>query len=162
MLCAYLRSVTATRPVPQSLRQLNGSNWLVDFSMGNAELGSLLVPGDTPHENAQFLVFCAAVIRAVHKFAGLLRVSVASATNDHRLGANEAPPRDHLDLPRRAARRRIRADRQEGAATSSKGTVVNTTSTRCPRCRPTPAIATGPARSAFTDGAARFRAPGLR
>jgi glutamine synthetase len=60
--------------------------------MGNAELGSLLVPGDTPHENAQFLVFCAAVIRAVHKFGGLLRVSVASATNDHRLGANEAPP----------------------------------------------------------------------
>ncbi|HEV7862026.1 MAG TPA: glutamine synthetase type III, partial [Acidimicrobiia bacterium] len=46
----------------------------------------------TPHENAQFLVFCAAVIRAVHKFAGLLRASVASSTNDHRLGANEAPP----------------------------------------------------------------------
>ncbi|MDQ2709834.1 MAG: hypothetical protein M3Z25_20400 [Actinomycetota bacterium] len=50
------------------------------------------MPGDTPHENAQFLVFCAAVIRAVHKYAGLLRASVASATNDHRLGANEAPP----------------------------------------------------------------------
>ena len=50
------------------------------------------VPGDTPHENAQFLVFCAAVIRAVHKYGGLLRASVASATNDHRLGANEAPP----------------------------------------------------------------------
>ena len=50
------------------------------------------LPGDTPHENAQFLVFCAAVIRAVHKYGGLLRASVASATNDHRLGANEAPP----------------------------------------------------------------------
>ena len=50
------------------------------------------VPGDTPHDNAQFLVFCAAVIRAVHKYGGLLRASVASATNDHRLGANEAPP----------------------------------------------------------------------
>ncbi len=71
---------------------VNGSGKHVNFSMGNAELGSLLVPGDTPHENAQFLVFCAAVIRAVHKFGGLLRVSVASATNDHRLGANEAPP----------------------------------------------------------------------
>src|SRR3954447_11229990 len=47
---------------------------------------------DTPHENAQFLVFCAAVIRAVHKHAGLLRAVVASAANDHRLGANEAPP----------------------------------------------------------------------
>jgi glutamine synthetase len=56
------------------------------------ELGSLFVPGDTPHENAQFLVFCAAAIRAVHKYSGLLRASVASATNDHRLGANEAPP----------------------------------------------------------------------
>ncbi len=71
---------------------VNGSGKHVNFSVGNSELGSLLVPGDTPHENAQFLVFCAAVIRAVHKFAGLLRVSVASATNDHRLGANEAPP----------------------------------------------------------------------
>ncbi|HEY2213895.1 MAG TPA: glutamine synthetase type III, partial [Acidimicrobiales bacterium] len=54
--------------------------------------GNLLLPGDTPHANAQFLVFCAAVIRSVHKYGGLLRASVASATNDHRLGANEAPP----------------------------------------------------------------------
>ena len=54
--------------------------------------GNLLLPGDTPHDNAQFLVFCAAVIRSVHKYGGLLRASVASATNDHRLGANEAPP----------------------------------------------------------------------
>jgi glutamine synthetase len=71
---------------------VNGSGKHVNFSLGNAELGSLFVPGDTPHENAQFLVFCAATIRAVHKYAGLLRASVASATNDHRLGANEAPP----------------------------------------------------------------------
>lgn len=71
---------------------VNGSGKHVNFSMGNAQFDSLLVPGDTPHENAQFLVFCAAVIRAVHKYAGLLRGSVASATNDHRLGANEAPP----------------------------------------------------------------------
>ncbi|MCI4659522.1 glutamine synthetase type III [Cryobacterium algoricola] len=71
---------------------VNGSGKHVNFSLGNNELGSLLVPGDNPHDNAQFLVFCAAVIRAVHKYAGLLRASVASATNDHRLGANEAPP----------------------------------------------------------------------
>jgi glutamine synthetase len=71
---------------------VNGSGKHVNFSLGNSQLGSLLVPGDNPHDNAQFLVFCAAVIRAVHKYAGLLRVSVASATNDHRLGANEAPP----------------------------------------------------------------------
>ena len=43
-------------------------------------------------EDSQYCVFCAAVIRAVHMYSGLLRVSVASATNDHRLGANEAPP----------------------------------------------------------------------
>ncbi len=71
---------------------INGSGKHVNFSLGNATEGNLLLPGDTPHENAQFLVFCAAVIRAVHKFGGLLRASVASATNDHRLGANEAPP----------------------------------------------------------------------
>ncbi|CAN5381542.1 glutamine synthetase III [soil metagenome] len=71
---------------------VNGSGKHVNFSLGNSEVGSVFVPGDTPHDNAQFLVFCAAVIRAVHLYAGLLRASVASATNDHRLGANEAPP----------------------------------------------------------------------
>jgi glutamine synthetase len=53
---------------------------------------NLLNPGETPHDNVQFLVFCAAVLRAVNKFQGLLRFSIASAGNDHRLGANEAPP----------------------------------------------------------------------
>src|SRR6202522_2378387 len=71
---------------------INGSGKHVNFSLGNSTEGNLLLPGDTPHENAQFLVFCAAVIRSVHKFGGLLRASVASASNDHRLGANEAPP----------------------------------------------------------------------
>jgi len=71
---------------------VNGSGKHVNWSMGSASQGNLLDPGDTPHENAQFLVFCAAVIRAVHKFQGLLRAVVASASNDHRLGANEAPP----------------------------------------------------------------------
>src|SRR4051812_3677626 len=57
------------------------------------ELGNkLLKPGETPHDNIQFLVFCAAVLRAVHKYQGLLRFAIASAGNDHRLGANEAPP----------------------------------------------------------------------
>jgi len=71
---------------------INGSGKHVNFSLGNATEGNLLLPGDNPHDNAQFLVFCAAVIRSVHKYSGLLRASVASATNDHRLGANEAPP----------------------------------------------------------------------
>jgi glutamine synthetase len=71
---------------------VNGSGKHVNFSFGNETQGNLLDPGDTPHENAQFLVFCSAVIRAVSKHAGLLRASIASAANDHRLGANEAPP----------------------------------------------------------------------
>ena len=57
------------------------------------DLGNnLLKPGDTPHDNAQFLVFLAAVLRAVARHGDLLRVAVATAANDHRLGANEAPP----------------------------------------------------------------------
>ncbi|WMW63911.1 glutamine synthetase III [Nitratidesulfovibrio liaohensis] len=71
---------------------INGSGKHLNYSIGNAELGSLFDPGDSPHENAQFLVFCAAAIRAVHKYGALLRATVASASNDHRLGANEAPP----------------------------------------------------------------------
>ena len=71
---------------------LNGSGKHVNWSLGNRTQKNLLDPGDTPHENAQFLVFCGAVIRAVDKYAPLLRSVVASAGNDHRLGANEAPP----------------------------------------------------------------------
>lgn len=71
---------------------VNGSGKHVNFSIGNSEAGNLLDPGDTPHENAQFLLFCASIIRAVHKNAEILRAVVASAGNDHRLGANEAPP----------------------------------------------------------------------
>ena len=71
---------------------VNGSGKHVNMSLGNATQGNLLEPGDTPHENAQFLVFCSAFIRAVHKHAPLLRAAIATASNDHRLGANEAPP----------------------------------------------------------------------
>ena len=55
-------------------------------------MGSLFDPGDTPHENAMFLVFLVAAIRGLHKYGGLLRATAAAASNDHRLGANEAPP----------------------------------------------------------------------
>ena len=71
---------------------VNGSGKHLNWSMSDELGNNLLNPGDTPHENIQFLVFCAAVIRAVNKFQGLLRFSIASAGNDHRLGANEAPP----------------------------------------------------------------------
>lgn len=71
---------------------INGSGKHLNYSIGNAELGNLFDPGETPHENAQFLVFLCAVIRALHKYAGFLRASVATASNDLRLGAHEAPP----------------------------------------------------------------------
>ncbi|XGB43359.1 MAG: glutamine synthetase III [Nodosilinea sp. LVE1205-7] len=72
---------------------VNGSGKHVNWSVGNPTQGNLLDPGDTPHANAQFLVFCGAVIRGVHKYGPLLRAVIATASNDHRLGANEAPPR---------------------------------------------------------------------
>lgn len=71
---------------------VNGSGKHCNWSMTTDAGENLLEPGDTPHENLQFLFFCAAVIRAVDEHQDLLRVSVASASNDHRLGANEAPP----------------------------------------------------------------------
>ena len=71
---------------------INGSGKHNNWSMSTDSGENLLNPGDTPHDNAQFLVFCVAVIRAVAKYPELLRVTVASAGNDHRLGANEAPP----------------------------------------------------------------------
>jgi glutamine synthetase len=71
---------------------VNGSGKHNNWSMGTDIGENLLEPGDTPHENLQFLFFCAAVIQAVHKHQGLLRASIASPGQDHRLGANEAPP----------------------------------------------------------------------
>ncbi len=71
---------------------VNGSgkhnNWSISTNTGT----NLLEPGDTPYENAQFLLFLCAVIKAVDEYQDLVRISVASAGNDHRLGANEAPP----------------------------------------------------------------------
>lgn len=71
---------------------INGSGKHVNWSVGNATQGNLLDPGKTPHDNLNFLLFCGAVVRGVHKFGPLLRAVIASAANDHRLGANEAPP----------------------------------------------------------------------
>src|SRR6185295_1672445 len=71
---------------------VNGSGKHLNWSIGDDLGNNLLNPGDTPHANMQFLFFCVAVIRAVDVWQGLLRMSIASAGNDHRLGANEAPP----------------------------------------------------------------------
>jgi glutamine synthetase len=70
---------------------INGSGKHLNWSLGT-HTANLLEPGTTPHSNMQFLVFCAAAIRAVHLHGDLLRATVAHAGNDHRLGANEAPP----------------------------------------------------------------------
>jgi glutamine synthetase len=71
---------------------VNGSGKHLNWSMSDNTGHNLLSPGASPHDNVQFLVFCTAVLRAVNKWQGLLRASIASAGNDHRLGANEAPP----------------------------------------------------------------------
>jgi glutamine synthetase len=71
---------------------INGSGKHVNWSVGNSTQGNLLDPGKTPHSNLEFLLFCGAVIRGVHKYGPLLRAVIATASNDHRLGANEAPP----------------------------------------------------------------------
>ena len=71
---------------------VNGSGKHNNWSMATDTGVNLLTPGETPYENAQFLLFLCAVIKAVDDYQDLLRISVASAGNDHRLGANEAPP----------------------------------------------------------------------
>ncbi len=77
---------------------INGSgkhcNWSMSIAADNHDLDgyNLLMPGQTPHQNIRFLVFLAAVLRAVHKHAGLLRAGIGTSGNEHRLGANEAPP----------------------------------------------------------------------
>jgi glutamine synthetase len=71
---------------------LNGSGKHLNWSMSTNAGDNLLEPGESPHENMQFLFFFGAVLRAVYKHQDLLRISIASAANDHRLGANEAPP----------------------------------------------------------------------
>jgi glutamine synthetase len=71
---------------------VNGSGKHNNWAIGTDDGINLLNPGNTPHDNVQFLVFLFAVIRAVHKYSSLLRATVATPGNDHRLGANEAPP----------------------------------------------------------------------
>jgi glutamine synthetase len=139
---------------------INGSGKHVNFSLGNSTQGNLLLPGDTPHENAQFLVFCGAVIRAVHKYGGLLRASVASATNDHRLGANEAPPAiisiflgDQLaDVFDQIAKGGATSSKEKGTLMIGVDTLPDLTTDPGDRNRTSP--------FAFTGNRFEFRAPG--
>ncbi len=139
---------------------VNGSGKHVNFSLGNSTFGSLLVPGDNPHDNAQFLVFCAAVIRSVHLHGGLLRASVASASNDHRLGANEAPPAiisiflgDQLaDVFDQIAKGGATHSKEKGTLIIGVDTLPNLTRDAGDRNRTSP--------FAFTGNRFEFRAPG--
>ncbi len=142
---------------------INGSGKHVNYSLGNAELGSLFDPGETPHANAKFLVFCAAMIRAVHKFGGLLRATVASASNDHRLGAHEAPPAimsiflgDQLTEVFEA----FRAGRAEDAANSKKGRMMNVGVDTLPALPTDPGDRNRTSPVAFTGNRFEFRALG--
>ncbi|MEM1013833.1 MAG: glutamine synthetase III [Planctomycetota bacterium] len=72
--------------------RVNGSGKHNNWSMSTTDGENLLDPSDNPHDNAQFLVFTAAIISAIYTYGDVLRMAIASAANDHRLGANEAPP----------------------------------------------------------------------
>lgn len=142
---------------------VNGSGKHVNYSLGNSELGSLFDPGETPHANAKFLVFCGAMIRAVHKFGGLLRATVASASNDHRLGAHEAPPAimsiflgDQLTEVFEA----FRAGRAEDAANGRKGRIMNVGVDTLPPLPTDPGDRNRTSPVAFTGNRFEFRAVG--
>ncbi|AZG45310.1 glutamine synthetase III family protein [Gordonia insulae] len=139
---------------------VNGSGKHVNFSLGNSNQGNLLNPGDTPHENEQFLVFCAAIIRGVHKFGGLLRASIASASNDHRLGANEAPPaiisiflgEQLMDVFDQIAKGGAKASKESGLLELGVDTLPPLKADAGDRNRTSP--------FAFTGNRFEFRAPG--
>ena len=139
---------------------INGSGKHVNFSIGNGKQGNLLNPGDTPHENAQFLVFCAAVIRSVHKYGGILRAVVASSRNDHRLGANEAPPaiisiflgEQLMDVFDQIAKGGATASKEKGTLTIGVDTLPVLPADPGDRNRTSP--------FAFTGNRFEFRAPG--
>jgi glutamine synthetase len=103
LVMATLRKVALRHGLQAVLHEkpfagINGSgkhcNWALSIAADNPDLDglNLLKPGKTPHQNLRFLIFLAAVLQAVHKHAGLLRAGIATAGNEHRLGANEAPP----------------------------------------------------------------------
>src|SRR5216110_1093226 len=103
LVMAVLRRVALRHGLQALLHEkpfagINGSgkhcNWSLSIAADNPELDgqNLLKPGQTPHQNVRFLVFLAAVLRAVHKHAGMLRAGIGTSGNEHRLGANEAPP----------------------------------------------------------------------
>jgi glutamine synthetase len=139
---------------------INGSGKHVNWSVGNATHGNLLDPGDTPHDNMQFLVFCGAVIRMVHKYGPLLRAVVATASNDHRLGANEAPPAI-ISVYLGSQLEDVFKQIQRGALTGSKAkTVMNLGVDSLPTFAKDPGDRNRTSPFAFTGNRFEFRAVG--
>ncbi len=139
---------------------VNGSGKHVNFSIGNSNQGNLLNPGDTPHDNAQFLVFCAAIIRSVHLWGGMLRASVASASNDFRLGANEAPPAI-ISIFLGAQLMDVFDQIAKGGATGSKESgVLHVGVDTLPPMKADPGDRNRTSPYAFTGNRFEFRAPG--
>jgi len=165
LLMVTLRRVAAKHGMECLLHEkpfagVNGSGKHVNFSLGNASQGNLLNPGDTPHENAQFLVFCAAVIRSVHLHGGLLRSVVASASNDHRLGANEAPPAIiSIFLGEQLADVFDQVAKGGATASKEKGTLIIGVDT-LPELPSDPGDRNRTSPFAFTGNRFEFRAPG--
>jgi glutamine synthetase len=131
-------------PAREALRAINGSGKHNNWSMATDENENLLDPGKTPHQNEQFLAFLVAVIAAVDKYAELLRIGVSGPGNDHRLGANEAPPAIiSVYLGDQLAD--IVAQLEKGAASASKeGGVMNLGCPSSRRLRRTPPTVTAP------------------
>ena len=126
---------------------MNGSGKHNNWSMGTDTGLNLLDPGDTPAENLQFLFFCAAVIQAVNKHQALLRASIASAGQDHRLGANEAPPAI-ISIFLGAELERVFGAIEAGRVQASSRVVPRARDAgAAPSCHCTAATATAPARS---------------
>ena len=127
---------------------VNGSGKHNNWSMGTDTGHNLLEPGDTPADNLSFLFFCAAVIQAVDKHQGLLRASVANIGQDHRLGANEAPPAIISIFLGAELEKVFDGDRVgRGRPAHARRRCSGSARRCCPRCRCTAATATGPRRS---------------
>ncbi len=140
---------------------VNGSGKHNNWSMGTDGGENLLEPGDTPHENLQFLFFCAAVIQAVNKHQGLLRASIASPGQDHRLGRQRGAAGDHLDLPRLRAGEGVQRDRaRRGGRVHARSRSWASGRRCCRRCRMHGGDRNRTSPFAFTGNKFEFRALG--
>lgn len=139
---------------------INGSGKHNNWSMGTDTGQNLMNPGKTPHDNLQFLFFCTAVLKLVKKHQGLLRATVASAGNDHRLGANEAPPAI-ISVYLSDQLQDVYDQIEQGTATTSKaGSILDLGSPVLPPLPADPGDRNRTSPFAFTGNRFEFRALG--